>query len=163
MTHVDIGTSKETRRRREQPTNPSELLISLHKRHKTETKEELQARFRDRIREDDAFLDQVIDFWFALNYKRLIEPAAEQPKPKPTAAEKAAAVESAKEAIKARVAVVMLDWEFNGKKLRDMTGRECAEAGGWLTAIAGKVKPDQKVGDALSAKQVEKLWKGERK
>src|SRR5580692_10004771 len=121
MTHVDVGTSKETKTRREQPTNPSELLIALHKRHKTDGKDELQARFRDRIREDDAFLDQVIDFWFSLNFTRLVEPPRARSKP-PTPAERAAAIETAKAAIKERVTkAVLLDWEFNGKKLRDMT------------------------------------------
>ncbi len=45
----------------------------------------------------------------------------------------------------------------NGKELRDCTGRDCSRMGGWFTRIAEHVKPSQKVGNALTEEQVQKL------
>ena len=47
----------------------------------------------------------------------------------------------------------------NGKPLRECTGKDCAKAGGWLSKLAKKVKPNQKVGDVLSEAQVKRLFK----
>ncbi len=93
MTHVDVGTSKQTKARREQPTNPSELLIALRKRYKNDTKDELIERFCERVPEDTAINYQVTRDWAVLHYNRLVEPAkpqTERPKPQ-TKAEREAA------------------------------------------------------------------------
>ena len=45
----------------------------------------------------------------------------------------------------------------NGKELRDCTGRDCKRMGGWFARIAKRVKPTQKVGNALSEEQIQDL------
>lgn len=160
MTYTDTNISKQTRSRREQPKTPSELLILLCRRYETDSKEKLQARFRDSVMKDDDLIIQTIDFWLALNYGRLIDPPKPRPRPKKNSSAAEAAVKAAEEAIKERaVKRLLLDWEFNGKKLRDMTREECAGAGGWLTRIARNLKPGQKVGEVLSEEQIADLFK----
>lgn len=45
----------------------------------------------------------------------------------------------------------------NGKELRDCTGNDCTRMGGWFLKIAERVKPTQKVGNALSEEDVQNL------
>lgn len=75
--------------------------------------------------------------------------------------EQVALVEQAKQKIKvAAVRMVLLDMVMpNGKALRDSTGKDCAKAGGWLAAIAKKIKPADIVGKVLSEAEVRELLK----
>lgn len=157
MTQLDTGTygAKVQSWRR---ANPRDLLKRLIDESPKAGKESLFKTFRDQLRGTDGeeFLDSVIEYWFANNYHSLTERTA------PDRAAKRATVDEIKGKVKARIQqeakIILLDMVLpNGKPLRDCTGKECAKAGGWLTKVAGKVKPNELVGAVLSEAQVRKL------
>lgn len=162
MTYTDLGTSKGTKRfrgRQNRPANSSELLISLRKDFPRDTPQESRERF---IRESElaVFHQEQSGFWYDLHRSKLIDPYKPKPAP-PTPAEKAAREEEIQRQAEAITQEVrkeeLLNMRIGEKKLRDMTREECTEMGGWLGRIAGKLRPGQKVGDALSEKQVAAL------
>jgi hypothetical protein len=169
MTYTDLGTSKSTGRARKakqkQPDNLSQLLVSLYNDYPKDTKPELRERFYIAVSDligakgNEAFLSELSGFWFDLHYPKLCRPAAE-PTPRPSAAEREAEAERKAETIVRGVRKdELLNMMIGSKRLRDLTREECSEIGGWLNQIAGKLKPGQKVGEALTEKQVAALYR----
>lgn len=145
--------------------SPRGLLKDLIDDNPRAEKVRLLALLRDQLLKEDAieYLDAVIEYWFANNYHSLVEAPA-RPRPDIAKAAKQAAVAAIKDKVTARIReeaeMILLDMLMpTGKALRDSTGKECAKAGGWLSKIATKVKPSQKVGAALSEAQVRALFK----
>ena len=51
--------------------------------------------------------------------------------------------------------ITLLNWEMpNGKRLRNCTGAECVECGGWLAKVGKKVGTTKRVGEVLNEKEV---------
>jgi hypothetical protein len=47
-----------------------------------------------------------------------------------------------------------------GKKLRDSTGQECKQAGGWLTRVAKRVGDAGIVGEILNERELGEIFAG---
>jgi hypothetical protein len=62
---LQIKTLIRTRDEMRTAATLNELLISLQKRYPNDTEEELKARFLKCALADDAFRDQLADFWFS--------------------------------------------------------------------------------------------------
>lgn len=156
MAHIDIDTLKETRARRERPTNLNELLISLRKLYKTESKDDVTARFLDRLREDDGFIDQSGMFWVSLNWNKLVEPAKPaKPQTKKMRRSPAVAAAAAAVVVEKIKDIVLLDLVMpNGKKIRHGTGREVLNFGGGFAKLACRIGGDDIFGEHFSEADV---------
>jgi hypothetical protein len=106
------------------------------------------------------------DYWFDLNYYRLV---ADYPRPgeskkdaqKRKAGEAKDFEDKLSAAVEAKARQLMLDMIMpNEKRLRDCTCEECRGMGGWLMAIAKKGLPKQLVGDVVSEAEVRKMAAG---
>lgn len=170
QTHTTIETGTYGAKRQSvKGANPRERLVALMKRHPDAEPAELQEMMFDIIAKNDRMLATVVEYWFANNHRQIVMGMRETEAEKAERATlratvRARAVEQTKtaivEKIKTEARIMLLDLTMaNGKALRDCTGAECAKAGGWLSAVAAKVKPGQKVGAALSEADVRKLWK----
>jgi hypothetical protein len=138
--------------------NPRELLKRMIESSPRASQQTIQDKFEAAVEGDPDYLAPIIEYWFANNYRSLVHNRPEVVKV--TREVRTAQVEAVKQTIIARAPIVLLDLAMpNGKSLRDCTGKDCAKAGGWLAKLAEKVKPSQKVGDALSEKDVRALFK----
>jgi hypothetical protein len=156
MSMIDTGTYG-AKRQSWKATNPRDLLKQLIDKLGAD-EEAVREQFAAKVKNDPDCLDTVIEYWVANNYRSIVHPR-EIVRQDPVA--KAQTVENIAKYVKTKAtALVLLELvQPNGKPLRDCTGKECAKAGGWLSKIAAKIKPTQKVGDALSEKEVRALFR----
>jgi hypothetical protein len=106
----------------------------------------------DRLLKNEEFICEVGRSFFSLNYAHLVEP----PKSRSSPTDRAK-IDQVTESKRQELRAAVLDMLIDGKKLRDMTGRECIEHGGWIMRIGKAIKPNQRVGEALTEKQVRQL------
>ena len=159
MTTIDTGTYG-AKRQSFRKASPRDLLRQMVEENKHSSEKTLHKKFATAVRNDDDYLDAIIEYWFANNYRSLVH------KPEHVVRvehqQRNARVETIKERVKiAATRMVLLDMVLpSGKSLRDSTGKECKKAGGWLTKVAALLKPTQKVGDVLSESKVKELFRG---
>lgn len=138
--------------------NPRDLLKSIIEANPTADEREIFRLLKVRLGEDDGqdYMDVILDYWFTNNFRSLA-PIVGQSREARAAT---ASIPAIKETIKERATtMVLMDLAMpNGLPLRDCTGADCNKFGGWLSAIAKKLKPQQKVGNALSEAQVRAMW-----
>jgi hypothetical protein len=143
-------------------SNPRELLRTLVEQHPQWSRERIFSELRDRVMgaRDKAYLDTILEYWFANNYHSLV--------PEVDRAERQAARSKAasdvKAAIEDHIKIALLDMMMpNGKPLRQCTGLECArfssKIGAWLLRISKQIKPTDIVGDVMTEKQLRQLYK----
>jgi hypothetical protein len=122
---------------------------------------------------DERRLVAIIEYWFTNNHNSLsqmyerekdVEAIEKEERQK---AERAKAKETIRTAVKRRIKeeaeLMLLDWLMpNGKAMGDCTGAEVKQFGRkvapWLTKIAAKVKPNERVRDVLNEADVRKMW-----
>lgn len=143
MIHTGLLGSKVVSWRR---SNPRDLLKRIIETNPGATRAQLVSAVRDVASVDE--MDSIIEFWVVNTRRALLK------RPEPSKEEIRARVEQIKNTISARLLDMILP---NGKPLRDCTGSECAQVGGWLTKIANRVKPNDVVGTVLTETQVRKL------
>jgi hypothetical protein len=115
----------------------------------------LLRKFVEKLADDDDHLAVVIEYWFTNNLRSL------RAKPKPI--DSAATIAGFKAKLDGKIAQkareILLDLIMpNGAPLRDCTGKDCSDFGGWFKKIADMVKPRQRVGSILSEDQVRALY-----
>ena len=152
MTLLEAQTTSSSRRTRQSPKTPSELLIQLHQRFPAESKKEAQQRFINRALEDDEIITAALRDWYSLNYRRLTVRRPEEEEIRKPRKDKTAE-------IKNEIIGNMLNFVMpTGKTLADTTGRECIRAGGIFVRIGKKVGPGKLVGKVLTNQQLMKLF-----
>lgn len=164
MTAVDTGI-QGAKRQSFHKASPRGVLMRLINENPRADEHALLRLFGEKIKEDaesgDDYLSPIIEYWFAHNYRSLVNEKAAPSKRLATRAAKQAKVAEIKEKVTARIrqeALFLLDTTLpNGKALRDSTFGECAKIGGALSKIASKGKPGQIVGKVLSDAQLRKL------
>ena len=155
--------------------NPKGLLQQIIEDNPNAGKPKLLAMIRGELMKDGnvEFLDAVIEYWFTNMYASLTTevdcggktpdpvPAPPARRADPQERERAKVEQRARvEAIKQKAIIVFMDMMLpTGKSLRESTGKECAKAGGMYAKIAERVKPNQKVGQALSEADLAAIWK----
>jgi hypothetical protein len=167
--HVDTGTYG-AKRQSFHDASPRGLLEKVVRQHPNADQDELEeAHWELMVKQIKAgnleFVKAMHAYWFAPNLRSLIRFSEQQRNLKRNQA-KASAIATAKAAsTKAKsvfesiTRIVILDLVLpNGKKLRDCTGKDCAKAGGLYAKIAGRVKPNQIVGQVLTEDQIRKMW-----
>jgi hypothetical protein len=122
------------------------LLLKLKNKRPNATRKELEDLFMSAAQADAAMVDESVQ---------------PQRQPQRKAAPAVSAFVSDDEVVAAKVRfakIILLDLVMpNGKKLRDCTGNECGEFGGWLLKIKERVG-SAIVGDELSEKQLAKIF-----
>jgi hypothetical protein len=165
MTHQDTATATQSPRRkavraRQQIIKSNrELMELLDKENPGASREELLALFCEKIADDPSRQFEAANFQGSYLYPSVVERKGQPATPPlPDAKE---LEEKTRATVKAAIAKrILLDSEFNGKKLRDMTCAECAELGGVFAAVAAKGKPDQKISEVVTQKQLDAICKG---
>jgi CheY-like chemotaxis protein len=161
-------------------TGPRDLLKRLVAENPTATEAELLKLFGEAVVDNQSCLSIVIEYWFANNLRALeritapVGSVVEKEAREVKKAELAKKVAAAKETVASRVSkvteihaeakakVILLDLMMpTGKPLRDCTGAEVRKlaksVGGWLAAIAARVKPTQTVGAVLSEGELQRM------
>jgi len=99
------------------------------------------------------WLDQEFPISREVNFKRVEQIKAEN---EATAAK---LTQHVTKAIETKAQIILLDMMTpTGKALRDCTGNECRQMGGWYLQLADRVKPKQKVAAALGEADVRNLY-----
>jgi hypothetical protein len=139
--------------------SPRDLLKRLMGEHVGVAEHDLMKMFMELVRDDHDYLDAIVEYWFANNYRSTVRRPTAPISPKTSAAH-AARVDKIKAAIKVKATrMVLLEMILpNGKTLAASTGRDCSKAGGWLAKIAKSIKPADVVGVVLSEAEVSKLF-----
>jgi hypothetical protein len=134
---------------------------------KAASSSDLLRAFSIKAREDDDYIDSVIEYWFTNNYRSLL--AA----PRSTTATRKEArqrIDTIGEAVKAKIQqsaeIMLLGMVLpNGKPLAQLTGLECkefAKVGPLLKKLGQRLKPSQIVGDVFDELQLRDLYRGVR-
>jgi hypothetical protein len=155
-------------------SNPRDVLNRLMDKYPNKTERELRPKVKAHILDNPDYVSAIFEYWYANNYNSLrderrernVSPVERQQKTEQKAAmaaEKVVRMEKTKQQFKARaVEFVLLDLMMpNGKVLGDCTGADCAKAGGWLTAIAERIRPDDIVSRMLSEDQVKDIFRSD--
>jgi hypothetical protein len=168
MTDINLGITGAKRATwRREDTRP--LLQTLVENNPRLDDEELFELLWQEVINDEKQLRSIVRYWYDLallalrrsapraSGRRQSARAAATPSP-----EQRARTDKVKEQLKERVtqeAILLLKLPMpNGKELGRCTGADCRTFGGWFTALADKVSARQIVGNALSEKQVRRIW-----
>lgn len=159
---IAVQTSPSTNSKPSQTLVPISTLVDLIRAKPTLPEAKQKAAFLKAIRDDEELLEALIYEWLSIKYStayRIAVPPSRE-EVRASRSDGVAQRERAVAAIKVRaIQMVLLDMVLpNGKPLRDCTGKDCAKAGGWLSKIAGAIKPTDKVGAALNEEQVRKFY-----
>jgi len=158
--HPNIGTLGQTRSTWRDDNHLRGLLLRLVIENPQANREELEALYLDKAESNSTLVEEALRRSFDNDYWQLQRPAkrrrqlqrpANRRRP-PTEAEITAVAEQLR-------VVVLLDLVLpNGKKLRECSGQECRQAGGWLTAVADRIGNRGIVGEKLSEAEVAALY-----
>jgi hypothetical protein len=132
-------TTTSTNAKSERPYTAHDLLGEVLRDYPDATDTKRRAVFVSLARDHDGIATQIIGAWFDRYNSRH-------------------RYDSEKIASTVRELILLAVITPNGKKLRDLTGRECGQAGGWFAKLAGKVKATQKVGTVLTEPELRELW-----
>ncbi len=113
--------------------------------------------FYERLRDDEDYVKAAL---IHLGYSTFYNIRRNSPAAQKKATKRAAQIRqtATKLAGAIRSAILLETVMPNGKPLAECTGKECAKFGGWLSKIAAKIRPADKVGAVLSEVQVRKLF-----
>ena len=132
--------------------NPRSFLLKLIAENPHETQQDEDAILEllwEQVKDKQEALRTICLYWSTNNYRSIVYAA------RPEVAR--ADVDRVKLKIVKRIA----EWTMpNGKMLKDCDKADCLKAGGWLTAIAKKLKPGQTVGEVYSESQLRKVLNG---
>jgi hypothetical protein len=165
MVHIDLGVTG-AKRQSWRKANPREILRRLVEDNPHAGIDELFAKFRKVLAKAEDEMQETVDRYYFDNNVRSLQ-AIVDPK---AGARKAASRERAAElrkrveenittAIQQKAERILLDSIMpNEKPLRDCTGLECRQMGGWLAGIGAKLKSEQRVGDKFNEDQIQSHW-----
>jgi len=157
MTNINIdpipGERGQTRATWRDVTHLRGLLLRLVQENPDAGREEVEPLFVAKVEMSAALIEEAARYAFDNHWK-----AVTGPKRKPAAKITAAAVAAVAENVRR---VVLLDLVLPcGKKLRDATGKECKQAGGWYIKVGDKVGDRGIVGAKLDEATVGKIYAG---
>lgn len=145
------------------PYTAHDLLGEVLRDYPNATEPKLRAVFTSLARDSDQIATQIIGAWFdRYRSRHRYDSEAEQQRrdrrEEQQQRAQARAIE-ARELANTVKEIILLDMVTpSGKKLRDLTGRECGGLGGWFAKLADKVKPTQKVGSVFTETALRELW-----
>jgi hypothetical protein len=152
-------------------SNPRDVLKRLIEASPHSDDIDLLYECWESLKQREDYLFTVFEYWFANNYRSLMLPKISDAEQEIRTQKTKCQFEHIKNSIKTKIGKKITD-EINiallemilphGKQLRDTTGKDCAilgpKVGAWLTVVASKVRPNQKIGDALSEDQIKEIY-----
>jgi hypothetical protein len=161
MTHVESIRQGAAAVRRTSKKNIMEMLVGIIDAHPSY---DLERRFREwssAIQADDDCLEAALRHTYTnLNAALEAQNRRSVPVQRPARRSKEEVAASTAEMKERARASLVLDLVMpNGKSLRDCTGAYARKCGGVISKIAAKVKPGQLVGQAITEKQAQQIWK----
>lgn len=163
MTHIEMGVTGAKRQSWRNP-NPRDLLRSLLEKHPDADDAELFEKFHKRVQAASEAMQETIErYWFDNNIRSLRLPTTRR-SPVSTAQRRETLVRDIQATVTRRIVDeaerLLLEMIMpNGKPLRDCTGTDCRQIGGWLAEMASKLKPAETVGSKFSEDQVRSHWR----
>jgi type I site-specific restriction endonuclease len=165
MVHVDLGITG-AKRQSWRKANPREILRRLVEDNPHAGMDELFAKFRKVLAKAEDEMQETVDRYYFDNNVRSLQSITDPGSGTRKAAsrERAEALrkkveENIATAIQQKAQRILLDAIMpNEKPLRDCTGQECNQMGGWLAGIGAKLKADQKVGEKFNEDQIQSHW-----
>jgi hypothetical protein len=165
MVHVDLGITG-AKRQSWRKANPREILRRLVEDNPHAGMDELFAKFRKVLAKADEEMQETVDRYYFDNNVRSLQGIVDPNAGARKAASRERAAELRKKveenittAIDQRAKRLLLDAIMpNEKPLRDCTGQDCNQMGGWLAGIGAKLKANQKVGDKFNEDQIQSHW-----
>jgi hypothetical protein len=156
--HGTLGAFRATWRK----GNPRALLETIINKNPKASENDIYKLFWTEIEDDKELLRAITGYWLDHNYRSLTRPIS-QPNngQKPARAQRIMeAQQQLKERIVHETRVMLLDLIMpNEKKLSDCTGKECCQFGGWLQLVGHKVPATKTVGETLTEKQLQSLYR----
>jgi hypothetical protein len=152
MTDMNInpGVRGHTRSTWRDETHLRGLLLQLITQHPKASREELEEMYLAHAEGVPALVDEALHRAFDNDMARIQQPAR---RPQGPSANELDAAEGRLRTI------ILLDLvQPNGKKLRDCTGKECREAGGWLIKVADRIGDHGVVGATLDEAAVAAIF-----
>jgi len=144
---------------------PLAILTKLASANPKLSDKQLRQLFWAEIRDDDDLLEAITSEWFvtarSAARSRVVSPVVRERRKVETKQLKDKTKAALVAGVRKVARIMLLDMVMpNGKKLAELTGTECAALGpqmnGFLTKVAARVKPNQKVGAVMSE---DALWK----
>lgn len=151
MTHIDPG-SLGAKRATFRSANPRRTLREIIDRNPDFDEKGWREQFWDLIKDDlsdSGDLKACIEYWLDNNLRSLMPQLH-----RGSTSRTSTASEIEKETNRLLLQLVMP----NGKRLAECTGSDCVRFGGWYSAIAALVPPDQIVGVHLDEQKLQQLW-----
>lgn len=138
--------------------HPRELLKTLIADNPTLSQQEILDLFAARAVQHRKYYIPALHAWAAMNYPARTKPTAVSGAVL-TKTEKAKATVALKSHITTQARILFMEIVMpTGKKLKQSTFRDCADAGGWFSRIAHAGHPDDIVGVVLTEEEVVRLW-----
>ena len=148
------GIKGQTRSTWRDTTHLRGMLLKLMTRNPDTTREELEAMYLAKAEKTPALIDEALRRAFDNDLSGIQRPLAKH---------RIVSKQEITAAAERLSNVVLLDLIMpNGKALRDCTGRECRQAGGWLTKIADRVGDRGVVGATLDEQQIAVIFASSR-
>jgi hypothetical protein len=162
MLEIDMGV-QGAKRTRYYPKSPDAVLRRLVEKHPNATEAELEDAFEEKVLKlGGSILSSIIAYWFANRYRALVRELTPIAVVRSRKAAKEARIKDEVEVVKraaiAKIGRTLLDKIAPGcgKKLSDMTKRDCEREGGAFVTLAAKLKPGQTVKQAKISN--DQLW-----
>lgn len=150
-TDINPGVRGQTRATWRDVTHLRGLLLRLVQENPDADREDVEALFVAKVEMSAALIEEAARYAFDNNWD-----AITKPKSKPRTKISAAAVAAVAKQVKS---IVLLDLVLpGGKALRDATGAECEQAGGWYIKVGKRVGKQGIVGATLSEAQVAEIF-----
>jgi hypothetical protein len=144
------GVKGHTRSTWRDTTHLRGVLLKLVTQHPDASRDELEAMYLAKVRKVSALVDEALRRAFDNDLSGIQRLLGKRRQPASQNVVAAAAERLA--------TVVLLDLMMpNGKRLRDSTGKECRQTGGWLIKVADRVGDRGVVGAKLSEAEVAKI------
>jgi len=128
---MSLTENTEPRRRRQSrrrnPETLGELLVSLHQQYPRATETELKSMLRENGKERPQLVDEALDFWSSLNYRKLIvapNPAGQTSRPQPREN-----IEGSAQAARVTIQTIFDTFMIGGKPVGEYTTQEAIGVG----------------------------------
>ena len=127
------------------------LLLKLIRQHPDADRDELAELYVIEAQPREALVGEALRYKFDNDFNDIHRPARAQRRRAPTSD-----VSSLVNSIRA---TVLLDFRMpNGKLLRDSSGAECEQAGGWLVQVRARIGSDGIVGEHLGEAELAAMF-----
>ena len=163
MTYTDTTATATTAQKRAtwRKSNPRELLARIIDENRGASEQSWRDAFWDEVDGNRSLLQVIVQYYLDHNIRSIVSPPVKPPARSKW--DRETATKNVKQKLVKRLheeaQLMFLDLIMpNGKALKECTGQDCRQFGGWATKLAKLVPANKQVGQVLKEGQVRKLW-----